>query len=624
MHANNSYQLSYFRQIKLSLYFGLIFGTLAGTALAFYRSWFLDHYIQKGLTVFVLEIFSKAIVQSSIVVAVVWLVLLPGMSLLGRFFFDIGNLRVARISVLLGGLMWVVAGYYLNRTGWYPPIFSLLGVLGNLVFSAVCLGITISLYKILSSTLFKQPSPGSGLMPKLYHNFVFGALLVLFLVFNLYAYYRGASQKPQGPNLVFISIDTLRADRLGCYGHEADTSPTIDQLAAGGTRFEHVYAQRGLTWPSLTSIMTSLYPKTHGVLKNQWPLDGEFITLAEILKNVGYKTGAFIANFYYAPNRGFEVKKGGEVGDLDKTVTRDALDWLKQLNPKEDRFFMWVHYKNPHDPYTPPQQFIDLFDSTYTGPFDGSRPVLDSIYVNKIDLSSRDLAYINTLYDAEIRATDTSIARLLKRLDELGVTDNTLIVFSSDHGEELYEHNYYFFHSCSMYDGVLHIPLIMKFPNVIPAGKVVTNQVESIDIMPTILQILKVPLRDEFEGQSILPLLFGETNGVWHPAFAERAGAVFSIRTPEWRYIYNPDNYHTYCSRSDEDDGEGYLIEAEELYDVRNDPLQKNNLVAESPDVARELRGQILEWLNTNKREHKEQKLTKEAEDRLRALGYIK
>ena len=142
--------------------------------------------------------------------------------------------------------------------------------------------------------------------------------MVSFLGFNTYAYLRLSSQKPSGPNLLFITIDTLRADRLAVYGYERDTSPTIDKLARDGLVFSNAFAQRGLTWPSLTSIMTSLYPKTHGVLSNQIPLDGQFTTLAELLKNAGYKTGAFLANFYHAPNRGFDVKKGGEIGNLDK------------------------------------------------------------------------------------------------------------------------------------------------------------------------------------------------------------------------------------------------------------------------------------------------------------------
>jgi arylsulfatase A-like enzyme len=286
---------------------------------------------------------------------------------------------------------------------------------------------------------------------------------------------------------------------------------------------------------------------------------------------------------------------------------------------------MWVHYKNPHDPYEPPQPFRSYFDSTYTGPFNGSRPVLDSIYVNKINLSERDIFHLNALYDAEIRSTDSYIARLLDRLEQKGLANNTLIVFSSDHGEELYERNHYFFHSCSMYDNVLRLPLIMKFPKVIAAGKVIKNQIESIDITPTILQFLKVPLRSEFEGRSVLNLLF-EQNGSdsWFPAFAERASAIFSIRTPQWKYIYNPDNYHTYCSRSDDDEGSGYLIAAEELYDIQTDPHERNNVVAQYPDVARDLRGQIIEWLSTNKVQHKQFELTKEAEERLRALGYIK
>ncbi len=597
---------------------------VVGSAFAFYTAWYANWYIQKGLSNVVLELFSSRILFATFVSIVLFLIIGPGVSLISGAVSEIRNRGLARLSLILGGLIFFLAGYYINRSEWFPPFASAAGIAGNLAFTLICLGLVIGVYKLLLKMNVNLPA-GKNLVARFYSATALYLLIALFLGFNLYANLKLSRLKPGGPNLLIITIDTLRADRLGCYGYSRDTSPTIDRLAREGTLFTNVHGQRGLTWPSLTSIMTALYPKTHGVLNNQQPLDGKYITLAEILKNVGYRTGAFLANFYYAPNRGFDIKKGGEIGELDKTVTRDALDWLERIDSDNDKFFMWVHYKNPHDPYEPPQPFSSYFDSTYTGPFDGSRPVLDSIYVNKINLSERDIFHLNALYDAEIRSTDSYIARLLDRLEQKGLTDNTLIVFSADHGEELYERNHYFFHSCSMYDNVLRLPLIMKFPEVIPAAKALKNQIESIDIIPTILQFLKVPLRREFEGRSVLNLLFEQNGGdIWFPAFAERASAIFSIRTPQWKYIYNPDNYHTYCSRSDDDEGSGYLIAAEELYDIQNDPHERNNVVAHYPDVARDLRGQIIEWLNTNKVQHQDFELTKEAEERLRALGYIK
>ncbi|MFQ5601706.1 MAG: sulfatase [bacterium] len=619
-----STNFNFWHQLKITLWWGLLIGLLAGAGIALYETWFANYYIQKGLSVFVLVIFSKKILASTGVAFVSLLILGLGVSGFSRWFLDIRNPAAARLSLIAGSLVLLIGGYFLNKSEWFPAILSLQGILGNFVFSLVCAGLMVAMYKFLLKTQIVIPVPGKKLVGKLYGNISLFIFVAVFLLFNLFAYWRISTQKPANINLVFITIDTLRADRLGCYGYERDTSPTIDKLASAGARFSRVYAQQGLTWPSLTSIMTAMYPKTHGVLKNQWPLHGKHITLAEILKNAGYKTGAFVANYYYAPNRGFDVKKGGEIGNLDKSVTRDALEWLNKIEPAEDNFFMWVHYKNPHDPYTPPKPFTHYFDSTYTGQYDGSRPVLDSIFVNKIELPERDLAHINALYDAEIRSTDSYLARLLDKLEEMGVSEKTLIVFSADHGEELYEHNAYFFHGCSMYEGVLHIPLIFKYPGVVPAGKVVDNQIESIDIIPTILELLKVPLRPEFEGRSALTMLFEGSNGDWRAAFGQRSSAIFSIRTPEWKYIYNPDNYHTFCSRSDADQGDGYIIAPEELYDLKNDPREQNNLVELYPDIARDLRGQIIQWLNTNRQTHKEQKLTKAAEERLRALGYIK
>ncbi len=625
MNSNYSKQNSVIHQIKISFLGGLLTGIIIGGSLAIYNTWFLNYYIQKGLTHFVIEIFSEYIIQATLAATLIFLFLLPFVAFFSQTISEIRAIRLARFTLMLVGIIWVIGGYQINKSIWFPPIASAKGILGNMFYSFICLGLAFLLYKIMMAFRLKLPLPFAGLLHKLYNGKLLSAIASIFIVANGCTIYHLANHKPNSPNVVILSIDTLRADHLGCYGYERNTSPTIDKLASEGVQFSNCYAQRGLTWPSLTSIMTAMYPKTHGVRRNQVPLDGKNITIAEILKNEGYKTGAFLANYYFSPNRGFDTKMGGEIGDLDYAITGQALGWLNGINPQEDNFFLWIHYKNPHLPYEPPEPFTNMFDSTYTGQYDGSRKSVNSIYVNKTELEERDLDHIVALYDAEIRSTDSYIELILQKLKAMNVYDNTIIVFISDHGEELYERNYYFDHACSIYDGVLRIPLVIKYSDVIPAGKIMENQIESIDITPTILNILKVPLRDEFEGRSIFGMILDDSSDVWFPSFADRSIVINSIRTPQWKYIYNPEDYHAVCvTGAVEDDGEGYDVEIEELYNIQTDPSEQVNLAEQFPNIAKELRAEIINWLNTNKKVHKEYTLSKEAEKRLRALGYVK
>ncbi len=611
-------------EIKVSVYWGMLIGTLTGLAAAVQNVFFANLFMQKGFSYIALEVFVERILFCALATFGVLFVLIPGVSLAGAIFGKVEKPRVARFALMIGGVAWILIGYQLNITSWFPPFFTAAGVVANIVYSIAFLGVIVAFYKMLLSFDMRLPSPLRGTLFRLYHGVVLAVFACFFAGFNAYALFTLASHRPSTPNLVIFTIDTLRADHLSCYGYPKETSPTIDRLAQEGVLFEQAYAQRGLTWPSLTSIMSALYPKTHGVRRNQVPLNPEVATLAEILQNQGYRTGAFLANYFFGSNRGFDVKKGGEIGDLDKQVTRSALDWLGDIDVEEDRFFLWLHQKSPHMPYEPPERFAMMFDSTYSGTMNGKWVKVDSIYLNQEDLSQRDFEYLTALYDAEIRYSDHHMQKVLTKLEKMGVMENTLIVFASDHGEELYEHNKYFYHSCSIYDGVLRVPLVFKFPGILPEGKVVNSQIETVDIVPTVLDLLKIPLRPEFEGRSLLPFLFGDGTDQWRQAFSERTSSIFATRTPKWKYIYNPDNYHPDCVSRRYSEGYPYFIDTEELYDVENDPAETRNLAGENPEIVRDLRAQLLQWVQTNKRVHKEVQLTEEATERLRALGYIK
>jgi arylsulfatase A-like enzyme len=454
----------------------------------------------------------------------------------------------------------------------------------------------------------------------------FVVLLAAFLLTGGEA--RAADKATRPTSVLLITVDTLRADHLSCYGYHRKTSPTFDQVAKEGALFTTAIAQRGVTWPSVTSIMTSLYPQTHGVRHNGHKLKPSFVTIAEVLHDQGFKTGAFLTSMGTASNRGFVEKVQRPKNDTK--VTRLAIDFLQRK--KSETFFMWVHYFAPHKQYSPPKPFRSMFDTGYDGSINGSNvKQLDQIMLNKVELSDADLGHIIALYDGEVAAVDSSINKLLAELDRLGRRDDTLVVLTSDHGEELFQHNQYFHHQLSIYESVLRIPLILRLPGVIPAGVMVESVVESIDIAPTILELLSMQIPDAFEGKSLARLVKGVagTDSGDAPesvAYSEIVDKISSIRTSKWHYIYNPSGFVTtgmpYVKVKDERRN-GYRIEEEELYDLVSDPGEQSNVVRDNRAVADRLRADLLEWRGPQTRPAPVQDFDEETLQELRDLGYI-
>ena len=277
----------------------------------------------------------------------------------------------------------------------------------------------------------------------------------------------------QRPNVLLITIDTLRADRLGCYGYGLAHTPAVDGLAREGVRCTDAATSAPITLPAHTSIMTGLYPPAHGVRDNgNYALAPEATTLAERLKAAGWRTGAFVSAAVLA--RRYGLDQGFEVYDDDlwaedepemfmireRPASRTAdrvLAWLEEGQKTRQPFFLWVHFFDPHQPY---------------------------------NLRSFDLAAMTaTPYDAEIAEADRGVGRLIDWLREHGQLDDTLVVLTADHGESLGEHGEPT-HGVFIYDATIHVPLIWRLPHVFPPGETYGGPVRHIDIVPTILAIL--------------------------------------------------------------------------------------------------------------------------------------
>ncbi len=322
-----------------------------------------------------------------------------------------------------------------------------------------------------------------------------------------------AAAKPRrvnGPNILLITIDTLRADHLSCYGYPLRTSPNIDGLAEEGVRFQNAYSPIPLTGPAHIALMTSLYPQQHGATINGMHMSTHPrpVTLAQILHRLGYRTAAFVSAWPVKKGitglgRGFNVynqkftyhyKLVNSARD-GKDVTDAGLRWLKKRGGKEP-FFLWVHYFDPHEPYDLRPEFANLSHTS------GASKVQ---LAPGRDLSSEDAQQV-TAYNSEIAYSDHYVGQVLRQIKAMGIREQTLIVLAADHGESLGE-NGYWGHGDKLFQGIVHIPLILSRPGTLPQGLVVKQDVGLLDIMPTILDYVGIPGRLPIEGKSFRPAI---------------------------------------------------------------------------------------------------------------------
>jgi arylsulfatase A-like enzyme len=427
-----------------------------------------------------------------------------------------------------------------------------------------------------------------------------------------------ARRAPGETNLLLITVDTLRPDHLGAYGYSRSTSPNIDALARRGLRFEHAETVQSATWPALTSLHTSLYPSAHGVVWNGHRVDEGLPTLAGVLARHHFSTSAFITNMTRGRHPGFArlflSRRGGQV-EADREAVDHAVAQLAR--EKDRRFFMWVHLLSPHADYAPPAPH-NLFRRPGASKVKGEIEALSDLRRRGVDLGPADVAHVVDLYDGEIAYVDAQVGRLLGALREHGLERNTLVAFSADHGEDLYEHNRYFFHSPSIYGSSMRVPLLLAQPGVLPEGAATDHLASLVDVAPTALHLLGLPPAPEFTGQNLLPGRALPAQPVRQAVFGETGGRIHSVRTREWRLVSNPERFHPDAP------GGVYPIGETELYDLRNDPGERHNLAEARPDLVRALSAQIGEWKRLHLRPRgPETKMEPEALEELRALGYL-
>ena len=399
------------------------------------------------------------------------------------------------------------------------------------------------------------------------------------------------------PNLILITIDTLRADHLRCYGYRQIRTPNVDQLAVDGVRFAKAYSPVPITLPAHAAVFTGSYPMRNGMRDfsgNRLPSGQP--TLASLVQSHGYATagivGSAVLDSRFGLDRGFDFYDGHfDFSRLDETnldamerpgnvVADKALAWLSQNYRKP--FFLWIHLYDPHYPYRPPAPYSELYK---TQPYDG-----------------------------EIAFADTQVGRVLAFLKQKNLYDNTFIIVAGDHGEGLGEHGEKT-HGFFIYNPTLHVPLILK----LPAGEAVRNKVVShtvslIDLLPTVLQVVGLPVPGAVQGKSLLPLMLGQPSASSEGLYAETYLPRIHFNWSELRSVL-VGSYH--------------FIDAPkpELYDLSKDPRELQNLFSRQSDVANRLRSQLVQLVKkyspaSGRGDSQSASLDPMLMERLKSLGY--
>ena len=429
--------------------------------------------------------------------------------------------------------------------------------------------------------------------PKKILIFVFPFLFFLMAVVLLFLFLipEDRVKRDSSLNVLLITLDTTRADRVGCYGYEKAKTPNLDSLALGGVQFSNTYCQVPLTFPSHCSILTGTYPIYHQVHNNgTYYLNPDLLTVAEILKGRGFKTAAFVSSFTvdsrFGLDQGFdfyddkfaeeEVFKALKSERKADKIYTSFSNWLDKNGTQQ--FFCWVHFFDPHLPYDPPSPFKEEF--------------------------------LEKPYDGEIAYMDYYIGKTVEKLKEKNILNKTLIILAGDHGEAFGEKEVAG-HGVFLYDVTMKVPLIFYAENNLPKGKVVKSRVRLIDIMPSILGMLDIAMSEEIQGISLLPYIEGREKDdlgsyieTYYPRENYGWSELIGLIDGDWKYIQAP---------------------KEELYNLKKDPEEEKNAINEEKKVVSDMKNKLRDIIKnySSGLEAEKREMTAEEKERLRSLGYV-
>ena len=430
-------------------------------------------------------------------------------------------------------------------------------------------------------------------------------------------------------SVLLITIDTLRADHMSSYGYRRPTSPRMDAFARRGAVFEQAYTYWPKTRGSFVGIMTGRFASQTGYSKSHPLLLGWNPTLASVLKDAGYETVATVDNPNVASSLGYargfdryretwEEKSLATEMDRTRAITGDGVRYLGQAKP-ERPFLLWLHYVNPHAPYEPPAPWDTAFLDAEASRGPVLRPV-DGFHGGVPRpwwVPGKGLGWYVAQYDGEIAAVDAEVGKLLEALDGSAVRDRTLVVITSDHGESLGEHDFYFDHGENLFDPSMRIPLLLAGPGVAP-GQRTDVLATTLDLVPTVLDAVKVSYPPDLAGVSLLPAARGERRPERSRLQGQNDRNLMGAWDQRFKIVATPS-----------DEGARYA-----LYDRATDPGETRDATRAHPERAREERRELElfrersdGWMVKTRRllegQSGEERLSAEACEKLKAMGYV-
>jgi arylsulfatase A-like enzyme len=433
----------------------------------------------------------------------------------------------------------------------------------------------------------------------------------------------GRPKAPGGPpNLLLVSIDTLRADHLGLYGYDRPTSPRIDAFAQGALVFERALSHASETRASVSSLLTGFLPHETHIEAGQLPEGVD--TLAEILGRRGFRTAAVVSNFVLRRGTGFEQgfdSYDDEMDQLEKRrrwpertadhTTERAIERLREL--RDGPFFLWVHYQDPHGPYTPPEAYGRMFRDAGLPPrlLKVNRGISGQggIPGYQVIRGIRDFNFYRAEYDGEVRFVDDGVGRLLDAVRDLGLERSTLVVLTADHGESMGERDQYFVHMRYLYDELTRVPLVLKLGDSLRGRR--ADTVQLADILPTVLARVGAPADERLRGRDLLADASDPREVLAEIPRAHHQGTRISLSVGRERLIE---------TRPDE---------GVELYDLAADPGETRNLADDPAHAARRdaLRARLAALFEEDRLRvapGPPRHLERDVREKLRALGYVR
>jgi arylsulfatase A-like enzyme len=444
----------------------------------------------------------------------------------------------------------------------------------------------------------------------------------------------------KAPNIVWLSVESVRADHVGCYGYERDTTPNLDKLAAEATVFEHADSVTSWTLTSHTSMFTGLYPSAHRVIGPKDKLADSYTTIAEVLRDAGYQTAAVVSGPYLSKahnlQQGFEYVddspiqhiKGASADVTNPDLEKALFKYLKAQRDPDRPFMLFAYYWDPHSEYIPPPPY----DTMFVPP--GAQPIKTVLYMPAFQLGRHinqpQLDWLIAQYDGEIRCTDDYIGRFFDLLREFDLWENTMVIVTADHGEEFYEHGRNA-HKNTLHVESVHVPLIIKWPgNREPTRD--ARQVSLVDLFPTVLEVAGQTTSVPHNGSSLRAepnpnrATFLELQTLW--SYTNKRTKEKWLERKRWSAIRR--GTYKLIHVVPQEDRAGVALDPHwALYDCASDPREQHPITTDRPEVTGELQAALSEWqaamtlLARTWAPGGSARLTPEEEQRLRGLGYI-